>query len=315
MTVKISDIITPDVWRDYGANRVRELSALWASGLVSSIPGIEVPNGGATINIPHFNDLTGDAENLSDSSPLTPAGLNAGQQIAPVIGRGKAWAANDLAGVFAGKDPAKAIMDRIAAFWARQMQKELIQIATGVFGAATMSGLVHDISAETGSAAVIGGETFVDATQKLGDAKGSVSNIAMHSAVEAKLAKDKLIVYETLDDKSDRVPFYMGKQVIVDDNMPVSTGVYTTYIFGQGVAGYSERAIGPSDIETDRDILAGDSVIAMRRRFLLHLMGTKWVGTPAGAFPSRAELAVGGNWERVYELKSIPMIAFKHKIA
>jgi len=136
----------------------------------------------------------------------------------------------------------------------------------------------------------------------------------MHSATEAYLAKQQLIDYETTADKSDRVPYYMGKRVIVDDGLPVSSGTYTSYIFGGAVIGHSEDVIGPDDLENDRDILQGDTVFAMRRRFLLHPKGMKWVGTPAGAFPSRAELAVGTNWERVFEPKQIPIIQFKHKL-
>lgn len=316
MTVKIADILTPDVWNAYGANRTTELSAFWQAGVVSAVPGVAVPNGGAVIDMPHFNDLTGDLENLDDATSLTPGKITAGQQKAVVIGRGRAWGVNDLAGVFAGADPARAIMDRIAAYWARQMQSELLSTLTGVFGAASMSGLVSDISGGASEAVrTFNANTFIDATQLLGDAKGNVSAIAMHSATEAYLAKAQLITYETTAGKSDRVPFYMGKRVIVDDGLPVATGTYTSYIFGSGVVGYSEATVGAADLETDRDILAGEDVMAMRRRFLLHPVGMKWIGSAAGAFPTRTELATGTNWERVFDAKAIPMIAFKHKLA
>ncbi len=316
MTVKISDILTPAVWNQYGASRITELSAFWQAGVVSAVPGITVPNGGAVIDMPHFNDLTGDAENLSDSSSLTPGKITTGQQKAVVIGRGRAWGVNDLAGVFAGSDPARAILDRIAGYWARQMQSELLSTLTGAFGDASMSGLVADVSAgATAAERTFNAETFIDATQKLGDAKSNVTAIAMHSATEAYLAKKNLIVYERPSDASDRIAFYMGKRVVIDDGLPVASGTYTSYIFGTGVVGYSEATVGASDLETDRDILAGEDVMAMRRRFILHPVGMKWKGSAAGAFPTRAELATGTNWERVFDVKAIPMIAFKHKLA
>ena len=137
----------------------------------------------------------------------------------------------------------------------------------------------------------------------------------MHSATETYLAKQNLIVYEKPSEGSDRVAYYMGKRVIVDDGLPVSTGTYTSYIFGAGVVGYAEATVGDADLETDRDILAGEDVMAMRRRFILHPVGCKWKGSAAGAFPTRAELATGTNWERVFDVKAIPMIAFKHKLA
>lgn len=316
MTVKIADILTPDVWNAYGANRTTELSAFWQAGVVSAVPGIAVPNGGAVIDMPHFNDLTGDVETLSDSASLTPGKITTGQQKAVVVGRGRAWGVNDLAGVFAGADPARAIMDRIAGYWARQMQAELLGTLAGTFAAASMSGLVADISAgATADARTFNKFTFIDATQKLGDAKGNISAIAMHSATEALLAKEQLIDYVQPAGQSNRVAFYMGKRIIVDDGLPVSGDIYTSYIFGAGVVGYSEATVGAADLETDRDILAGEDVMAMRRRFILHPVGMKWVGSAAGAFPTRAELATGTNWTRVFDTKAIPMIAFKHKLA
>jgi hypothetical protein len=312
----IANVLTPDVWNDYGVQRTAELSELFTSGIVAPLPGISLPSGGATINLPFWNDLTGDAQVLSDSTALETKNISAAKDVAVVIGRGDAWSVNDLAGVFAGSDPAMAIMDLIASYWARQMQKELINTLTGAFGAASMAGNVHNISAEIAAADnSFNQDTFIDATQLLGDAKGNVSAIAMHSATEAYLAKQQMIVYETTADKSERIPRYMGKRVIVDDGLPVSTGTYTTYIFGQGAVGFAEGIIGPSDLETDRDILAGDTVMAMRRRFILHPRGVKWQGTPAGDFPTRAELATGTNWLRVYENKQVRMVQFVHKLA
>lgn len=311
----IADIITPDVWADYSQLYAATLSALWMSGLVATVPGITLPVGGGTVNMPFWGDLSGDAENLSDSAALTPGEITAGKDVAVVLGRGRAWSANDLAGVFAGSDPAQAIMRLLANYWEREQQKELIKVLTGAMGASNMTGNVLDISAETGAAAVISGDTFIDATQLLGDHKDQVTGIAMHSAVEAKLAKDGLIDTVQAAGQSDRVRTYMGKNVIVDDSMPVASGVYTSYIFGPGAIGHAEQPIGASDLETDRDILAGDSVIAMRRRFLMHPRGIKWTGTPAGAFPSRTELATAGNWSRVYDPKQIRIVQFKHRIA
>lgn len=314
--VKISDILTPDVWNAYGAQRTAELSAFWASGIVAPMDGITLPNGGGTINIPHFGDLTGDAEVLSDSAALTPGNITAAKQVAAIIGRGRAWGANDLATVFAGADPAAAILDRVAEYWSRQMQAELIQILSGVFSAASMSGLISDISAGASETVrAFNASTFIDATQLLGDAKSNVSAVAMHSATEAYLAKQQLIVYETTAGKSDRISYYLGKRIIVDDGLPVAAGTYTSYIFGAGAVGYAEGVVGDKDIENDRDILAGENVFTMRRRFILHPRGIKWQGTPAGDFPTRTELSTGTNWLRVFDVKQIPIVQFKHKLA
>lgn len=313
---RIADILVPAVWNEYGALRTSELSAFVSSGIAAPVPGISLPNGGGTINMPFFSDLTGDAENLDDATPLTAGNIGTTKDVSVIIGRGRAWGANDLAGVLAGADPARAIMDLLAAYWARQSQKELIAILGGVFAAASMSGNVSDISAGgTEAVRAFNANTFIDAAQLLGDAKDAIQAIAIHSATEAYLAKAQLITYETTAGKSDRVPTYMGKRVIVDDALPVTTGTYTSYLFGPGAVGTAEAPIGPSELEVDRDILAADTIMAMRRRFLMHPRGVKWIGTAAGDFPTRVELAVGTNWSRVYENKQIRMLAFKHKLA
>lgn len=312
----VSDILTPENWQNYGVQRTKELSALFASGLVSSVPDIVLPVGGGTINMPFFNDLTGDAQNLSDSTPLEVNGIGTGKDVAVVVGRGNAWAVNDLAALLSGADPYKQILDLVASWWTRQLQKELVAMLDGAFSAATVaSGLVSDVSGEADAADNSFNEsTFIDATQLLGDAKDIVTAVVMHSAVESYLAKKKMIVYEETADKSPKIPTYLGKRVIVDDGVPVDSGVYTSYIFGPGAVGFAEDSIGDGDVETDRDILAGDTVAAMHRRFILHPRGIKWRGTAADAFPTRTELAVGTNWQRVYDVKKIRMIQFKHKI-
>lgn len=313
--VKISDILTPEVWNRYGQQKTAEKSAFWQAGVVSTIQGIELPRGGATINLPFFGDLSGDAQNLDDDSPLIVNKIGSGKQVAVVVGRGNAWGVNDLATLLAGDDPAAAIIDSLAAYWAREMQKELLSTLSGVFAAASMSGNVHDISGLPGPDAVISAHTLIDAQFKLGDSYDKLAAIAMHSATYQKLIKDDLIAFIKPSQGAVEVPTYLGKRVIVDDSLPTSGGIYTTYLFGPGAVGYVEGTVGNGPMETDRDILAGENVITMRRRFVLHVKGTKWIGTPAGDFPTRAELATGTNWERVFENKNIPIVKFVHKLS
>lgn len=322
--VKIADILTPEVWRQYGEERTAEKSAFWESGIVATIPGLELPRGGATVNLPFFGDLSGDLQTLDDNTPLAVNKIGAAKQVGVLVGRGNAWGVNDLAALLAGADPAKALIDRLAGYWARQFQAELLATLGGVFGAASMATNVHDVTGVSAGSTTINGYTgqnqsfnaftYLDAVQKLGDSKSAVSAIAMHSATEAYLAKQQLIQYAPTAGSNDRVGTYMGKRVIVDDGLPQGAGNYTTYIFGPGAVGFSVAPVGNGDTETDRDILAGENVLTMRRRWILHVKGSRWQGTPAGDFPTRTELGVGTNWLRVFESKNIPVVQFKHKL-
>ena len=312
----ISDILKPDVWAEYGVARTAELSALWQAGIVASVPDIVLPNGGGTVNMPFFNDLTGDAEVLSDTVALTVGNIGASKDVSVVIGRGRAWSVNDLAATLSGADPFGAVISLVAGWWARQYQKDLISVLGGAMGAATMSGNVHDVSGGgSEDLRCFNGVNFIDAVAKLGDAGGQLAAIGMHSQTQAYLAKKNLITFIKASDGTTDIPTYMGRRVIVDDGMPVATGTYTSYLFGYGAIGFNESPVGPQDVETDRDILAGDTVATMRKRFLLHPRGIKWNGAAAGAFPTRAELSTVGNWARVYENKQIRIVAFKHKNA
>lgn len=135
-TTKIADVIIPEVFNPYVIQRTAELSALVQSGIVVPNPELDrlAAAGGAYINMPYWNDLTGDDEVLSDSTALTPAKITAGQDIAVLLMRGKAWAANDLAKALSGDDPMKAIGDLVAAYWARMEQKTLINLLNGAMG-------------------------------------------------------------------------------------------------------------------------------------------------------------------------------------
>lgn len=311
---QIADVIVPDVFNPYVVERTAELSALVQSGIVSQDAQLNAlaAAGGKLINMPFWTDLDGDDEVLSDSASLTPAKIDALQDIAVLLLRGKAWSVNDLAKALSGDDPMKAVGDLVAAYWARKEQTTLINILAGVFGAASMSGNVSDISGVTGAGAKISASTFVDATQKLGDVKDLLTAVAMHSATVAYLTKEDLI--ETIPESEGKptIKTFLGKRVIEDDKCPVSTGVYTTYIFGQGAIGRGNGS-APIPTETDRDSLAGDDVLINRRHYLLHPRGVKFTSSSvAGAAPTNAELATAANWLRVYENKNIRIIQFKH---
>jgi len=106
----------------------------------------------------------------------------------------------------------------------------------------------------------------------------------------------------------------LGKPVVVDDSLPASGGVYTTYIFGAGAFGWGEGG-APVPVETARDALAGDDILVHRRHFILHPRGVAFQNASvSGATPSNTELANYENWKRVYESKNVRIVQFKHKL-
>lgn len=312
---KIADVIVPEVFNPYVMNRTAELSALVQAGIVAHDPVFDAlaASGGKLLNMPFWNDLDGDDEVLSDTTPLTPASITAGQDVAALLARGKAWKANDLAKALSGSDPMKAIGDQVAAYWARVEQKVLLSTLGGVFGTGTdMDGNIHDISGE--SVKDFNAETFIDASYKLGDAESKLTAIAVHSATYASLRKQNLIEF-VLDSQNAQIPTYMGKRVIVDDGMPVDAGKYTSYIFGAGAIAKG-NGTAPVPTETDRDSLQGDDILINRQHFIFHPRGVAFQNaTVTGPTPSNAELATAGNWKREYDNKNIRIVKFVHELA
>lgn len=314
---KIADVIVPEVFNQYVIERTAELSAFYQSGVVVNNPELDklASSGGRLINMPFWSDLTGDDEVLSDSESLTTDKIKAGQDVAVLLMRGKAWKANDLAKALSGDDPMRAIGDLVAAYWARRQQVTLISTLKGVFAnkSTKMEANTHDISALEGNLAAFTGETFLDASYKLGDAEEKLTAISVHSMVYASLRKQNLIEY-MLDSNNAKIPTYMGKRVIVDDGMPQEKGVFTSYIFGEGAVGLGNGA-APVPTEMDRDSLAGDDILINRQHFLLHPRGVKFTDkSVVGSSPTNKELEEATNWERVYEPKNVRIVQFKHKL-
>lgn len=328
MATTLADVIVPELFNPYVINKTMELSALFQSGIITNNAEFDrLASEAAPIhNMPFFEDLTGDAENVVEGASLTAKKITSKKDVSTTIRRANMWAATDLSAALAGSDPMAAIGSLVAGFWARNMQKELISVLVGVFGTYTgsegavtpLESHILDISKLTGAKANISAGAFIDALQLLGDAQGQLTAVAMHSATKSYLKKLNLI--ETERDSTD-VEFetYQGRRVIVDDGCPVADGVYTTYLFGQGAIAYGNGSpVGfvPTELDRDKKMGSGIDYLINRRTFIMHPRGIAWqnVNRENAETVTRAELADAQNWKRVYEPKQIRMVAFKHKL-
>lgn len=317
MKTRIIDVIVPDVFNPYIIERTPELSTLIQSGIIQNTPELDTLalSGGRLLNMPFWEDLTGDDEVLSDSLSLSPANISAKKDIAALYMRGKAWSVNDLAKKLSGDDPMAEIANLVIGYWERRRQALLVSTLTGIFKASSMAVNLLDVTSAAGvNDDIINADNLVDTAQKLGDNKSNLTGYLMHSATEAVLVKQSLIDYLPDADGRPTLPYYMGKRVIVNDSVPHSAGVYYTYIFGQGAFGFGQGA-APIPTEMDRDSLAGDDILINRAHFLLHPRGVKWNASSInGSSPTNAEAEIGTNWERVYDQKNVRIVALKHKL-
>lgn len=337
-TTNITDVIKPQIWLPYEIQRSVELSAFHQAGIIqqdAEFAAIVDAEKGTMVDMPFWNDLTGDAEVISPTNPLTTKKITSAQDKAQIHNLGAAWGVHDLARYFAGSDPAAAIADLVGGFWARFMQKTLLASLKGVFNAASMStnvAAIYHTSGGAGGATALNrfnAESFIDAAQLMGDHKDALKAIAIHSAVHASIEKQGLI--DTIpDDQGRPINYFRGLRIVIDDGMPKEVidgdAVYTSYIFGNGAFGMGvgtnnprEEGMAPDStwqLEYARVALSHISQMINRRRWILHPRGVKWTAASlaeqSGA--TLAELETSANWERVYDQKNIRIVQFRHNI-
>ena len=327
MVTRLSDVIVPDVWTPYMMEQTVKRSALFQSDIVAQDLDVDLSGGGKLVQMPFFQDLSGDEQVRQSNKALEPQKITSGKDIARLHGRANAWAAEDLTSELTSGDPMQAIANRVADYWSYRWQVLLISSLTGVFAAVT--DLVKDYTIEGAEDLTddnkIGGEQILDAKQLLGDAKDQLTAIVMHSKLHTRLQKLDLI--EFIPDSQANVGWgtYMGNTVIVDDGVPREASTadnadyeYTSYLFGSGALGLED---GPVEVptETDRDSLGGEEFLINRRNFILHPRGVAWQeedldqvedddGTTVDPdFPSNDDVEKAANWDLVYELKNIRM--------
>lgn len=333
---QITDVIVPDIWVPYMIERTATKSRLIQSGIVERDPQFDAlanADGGRTVNMPFWTDLTGADEVLDDSGSLTPGKMASSKDVAAINWRGKAWSHNDLAKHLAGDDPAAAVADLVGEYWNRRMQAFLNSALNGVFAAASMATNNLDLHVTTGgglptSANILSGITFLKGKQLLGDSKDKLVAIVMHSAVETQLLALDLIDYAQDSEGKMTLKTFQGLEVICDDNLPVEEIdgklVFHTFLFGRGAFGLGmgrkndaiEGGHGTWEVEFSREALAGDSYFINRRKFILHPRGIKWAdaSVAANTGPTNAELEDASNWTRVFEQKNVRIVRIRHNV-
>lgn len=322
--VKLEDILIPDVWDPYFIELSTEKSALIQAGIVTPDANLNelAQAGGNIITMPFYTDLTGDDQILDDSTPLTTGKIGTAADAARLHLRGDARSVNDLSGALSGTDPLKIIANLIHNYWERKEQALLLSSLAGVFAdnlANDGGDLIWTAGAEavgdvvewngTGPT-VMNPIAIIDGQALLGDAQDIFTAIAMHSKCFTDLIKQDLIDYERPSEGATKLPYYLDKQVIIDDSCPTRVGstsgtLYQSFLFAQGAVGRGEGQ-APIPSEFDRQALASDTNFITRRHYLLHPRGIKWLNvTCTGATPTNAECELADNWDRVYDKKHI----------
>ena len=319
--------IVPDKFTEYTIHRTTEKSTLVRSGVTTGDERIGrlingTPKGGNMIQMPHFNPLTGEDEVFGEDT-MTPDGISTGSEWATLLVRQKAWGDTDLSHVFGGADPMAAIGDLVADWWVIREQVMMLFILKGLFvtdGALATGANKHllDVSGDE-SQNVIDVDTTLSAKQLMGDAADKLGLVFMHSATYTSLQRKQQITTEYDSDLKVKIDYYLGYQVVIDDGMPVTGGIYDTFFVGKGAFaredGMPEGLVGT---ETDRDSLGSKDILINRRAIVLHPKGISFVKpeqfTGGKPYAANADLAAAANWRLTADHKNVPIVCLRHKI-
>lgn len=322
---RLTDIIIPEVFYPYIMEESLNRNPFFQSGILAPSQSIVdfLAGGGKTSNIPYWQDLTGSSDVPSETVADTVNELGTDKMIVRRQIRHKAWGANALSAALSGANPVEAIGSRVAGFWAKDFQNNLIYCLRGIIAdnvADDSSSLVVDISTETGlsatSANKISATKTIEAVMKMGDRFSDVKAIAVHSVVYQTMVTNDLIDFVKDSSSTTMIPYYIGMRVIVDDGLPVIAGSvngykYHSYLFKPGSVGFGENAgkIVPVEVYRDPSKGSGIDVLYTRRQFAVAPMGFSWDKADNSAItPADADLYAATSWDRVYNLKNTGVV-------
>jgi hypothetical protein len=322
---RIADVIVPEIFSPYVQQLTQEKSRIVRSGALQMDEELNgLLNGaGLTFNSPSMKDLDNDADNISSDDPAvlsSPNKVGTSNEIQVRLSRNNSWSSMDLTKDLMGADPMNAIASRVSDYWSRRLQAAYIATVNGVFAdnAAAPAGTEHvqnDMTFDISGAAFIDGvtsfsaEAFIDATATMGDSMEDLTLLVVHSIVYARMLKNNLIdfVSDSINNLSRQIPTFLGREIVVDDGVPRTGGVFNTWIFG---AGAIRGGMGSPAVPTETDRLpsagngSGQEVLHNRTEWIIHPVGCAYVGTPAQGGPSNLatsnNLAAAGSWQRVF---------------
>lgn len=329
----VSDVVVPEVFSPYVQQLTEEKSRIIQSGAAVRDAALDVvlAGGGLTFNEPSFKDLDNDADNVASATlatTSTPNKIGTATEIQVRLSRNNSWSSGDLAADLAGADPMQAIANRVAAYWVRRLQVAFIASVTGVYAdnAAAPTGTEHvqnDMTHDVSGVGFVDGvtnfsaEAFLDAAVTMGDSMDQLGLVIMHSIVYNRALKNNLIdfVPDSRNPDAESIPTFLGRQVVLDDGTPRSSGVFQTWLFG---AGSIRLGMGSPKVPTEVDRIpaagngSGQEVLYNRTEWCIHPVGCAYVGTAPAGGPSNAatanNLADAGSWARVFpERKQIKM--------
>lgn len=319
----VSDVVVPEIFTPYVQQLTEEKARIIQSGIAVRDPAMDalLSGGGLTFNVPSFRDLDNDTDRVSTdtahaefggaASP-NPLKIETDQEVAVRLNRNNSWSSADLSAALAGEDPMQAIASRVAYYWTRRLQAVFIATMNGVIADNT-AGDAGDYSNDISGASYVAGvtdfsaESFLDAAVTMGDSMEDLTGVMVHSIVYNRMQKNNLIDFIPDARGEIQIPTFLGREVVVDDGMPVTGSVYDTWLFGAGAVrmGAASPKV-PTEVEREAGAGngGGQEILYNRNQWSLHPVGHAYTGTSPNGGPGNGaganDLQNAGSWNRVF---------------
>lgn len=280
--------------------------------------------------IPYFGRIDGStSQNNDGATDIASTNTTTYEQGFVVASRMDSWTERSFSkNITAGVDFMDNVAAQIADYKLDVRQAMLLAMLEGIYSMKTDGGTVaataaaefldkhtFDISGEADDAAMVGSTTLNKAIQQAcGDNKNIFKLVIMHSEVATNLENMKLLKYMTQTDADGierelALATWNGRTVLIDDNMPVEDGNYTTYILGQGSIILDDIGDSvPYEMSRNPEKNGGQDTLYVRDRYICGVDGISFE-KPASitASASNDDLANGANWAIINDgTKAIP---------
>ena len=327
-TIQIADIYDPLRFTTLAQERQVEKNAFIQSGVQVANAELSTlcSQSGFSGDIDNIKPLeTGEPTYTTDNPNdiLVPAKLGTQELKYRKAARAKSWSAMNLAQGIALQDPMTGVTNRIGDYWATDNQARLINSLQGILAdnvANDNGDLVHNVATD-GAGAVTDAEkasalNFIKALELTGDKLDLIGAMAIHSSVYYGLYAMNLITF-IKDSEDSSFATFQGKRIVVDDALIVVAGTnrvtYTSILFGVGSVQAGEGNM-PKTLASemyrkpDSGNGGGEDIIYSRRTDIIMPTGFSFVGgSVAGQSATYAELQAAANWDRVWDVKNIPL--------
>lgn len=325
--VRLTDLVFGPNYQAYTVQESIRKNAFVGAGVVVQDASVSAmaSEQGFLHNVPFFKRLANDEPNASTDNPAdvaVPKKIGTGAQVARKLMRNQGWSSADLSTALISRDPLEVIGGQVSDYWAGVEQTTLLKICQGILadniandGGDMVRTVGTDATGEPTAAETFNVNTLIDTAQTMGDMKGALRAIAVHSVIHSQMQKLGALV-QNFDPETGLLAYetFQGYRVIVDDDMPVTIGtnrpMYTSILFGAGAfsmgvsAPKTPTAVAREEAEGNGE---GVETLWNRRHVILHPQGFAVAGTQVSdvASPTYAALATATNWDRVVDRKRV----------